>query len=166
MYTYMYVCMYVCMYILGWFHLLWKIFKLVTFIPPTHHLVTPSIMTMYAKYLLIWTIFRTCANQFYFCYFDIIVNWHLAVITREVAAALDRTNLSDRKAANFICKTFQTGCGRTFYKSKCSTTSSNEASWSFCRRLHRSRKRASRSPTHFSLWTKRCKTCICTKTPW
>ena len=46
---------------------LMKIFKLVTFIPPTHHLVTPSIVTMYAKYLLISTIFRTCANQFYFC---------------------------------------------------------------------------------------------------
>src|SRR6218665_1121836 len=66
----------------------------------------------------------TCANQFYFCYFDIIVD---AVITREIAAALDRTNLSDRKAAHFICKTFQTGCRRTYHKSKCYTTSSNEA---------------------------------------
>ena len=98
----------------GCFHLLWKIFKLVTFIPPTHHLVIPSIMTMYTKYLLIWTTFRTCANHFYFCCFDSIVN---AVITREVAAALDRTNLSDRKAAHFICKTFQTGCGRNYHKS-------------------------------------------------
>src|SRR6218665_1939630 len=32
-------------------------------------------------------------------------------------------------------------------------------------KIHRSWKRASRPPIHSCLWTKRCKTVICTKTP-
>src|SRR6218665_1505072 len=123
-------------------------------------------MTTYAKYLLISTIFRTCANQFYFCYFDIIVN---AVITREIAAALDRTNLSDRKSAHFICKTFQTGCRRTYNKCKCYKTSSNEAFAADCGKIMENTQVLEESEwiayTHFGLWTKRCKTVICAKTP-